>query len=47
MFCANSRGEAEGADGHRQGAPRETRQGVQPHQPGALPSGQETQKGMK
>lgn len=40
-----SRGEAEGPDGHRQGAPWHSPQGVQPHQPGAQPAGQEEQEG--
>lgn len=44
-FCAFSRGEVEGADGDRQGPPWQTRQGVQPHQPGAQPAGQETEEG--
>lgn len=40
-----SRGEAEGADSDCQGTPRQTRQGVQPHQLGAQSSGQETEEG--
>lgn len=43
----DSRGEVEGADGDRQGAPWQTRQGVQPHQPGAQPAGQETEDGKE
>lgn len=42
-----SRGEVEGPDGDRQGTPWETRQGVQPHQPGAQPAGQETEEGTE
>lgn len=42
-----SRGEAEGQDGHRQGTPWHPPQGVQPHQPGAQPAGQEEQEGER
>lgn len=45
--CPHSRGEVEGADSDCQGTPWKTREGVQPHQPGAQPPGQETEKGMK
>lgn len=45
--CLHSRGEVEGADSDCQGPPWKTREGVQPHQPGAQPSGQETEKGTK
>lgn len=40
-----SRGEVEGPDSDCQGAPWQTRQGVQPHQPGTQSSGQETEEG--
>lgn len=43
----HSRGEVEGADSDCQGAPWQTRQGVQPHQPGAQPAGQETEEGKE
>ena len=43
----SSRGEIEGADSDRQGPPWQTRQGVQPHQPGAESSGQETEEGKE
>lgn len=43
----HSRGEAEGADSDCQGTPWQTCQGVQPHQPGAQPSGQETEEGKE
>lgn len=44
VWC-HSRGEVEGAHSDCQGAPWQTRQGVQPHQPGAQPAGQETEEG--
>lgn len=47
MCVSYSRGEVEGPDGDRQGTPWETRQGVQPHQPGAQPAGQETEEGTE
>lgn len=43
----HSRGEVEGADSDCQGTPWKTHQGVQPHQPGAQPSGQETEEGKE
>lgn len=45
IVYVHSRGEVEGADSDCQGSPWKTREGVQPHQPGAQPSGQETEKG--
>lgn len=47
LCVRNSRGEVEWADSDCQGAPWKTREGVQPHQPGAQPSGQETEKGTR
>lgn len=46
LLCG-SRGEAEGPNCDCQRPPWQAHQGVQPHQPGAQPAGQETEEGMK
>lgn len=45
--CLYSRDQVEGADSDCQRTPWKTREGVQPHQLGAQPSGQETEKGTR
>lgn len=47
VLCACSRSEVKGANSDSERAPGYAHQGVQPHQPGAQPAGQETEEGKR